>query len=392
MSIFTESISITENIFLQQYWQKKALFLPSSINALRGIVSADDLMDIACEEESEARIITGFGMDGPWRCKQGPFVEDDFRAMGERNWTLLVQSVDQWIEEVNAIMDQFLFLPKWRLEDIMASLAPIGGGVGPHFDYYDVFLLQISGSREWQLGQMCSDASTLQENAQVKLLDQFVTEQRFEAHAGDMLYIPAGVAHWGSATTNDCITLSVGFRAPSQKEILLAAFENLIEDTARLDNESQRYQDKVCSTGEGSIDKNAYRINAVVETQLNDLVKKITPQKIQQAINTSFGQLVTEPRYLPPLEETETADVESLSVEAINQLISAKGLELQQPVYSRFAFSSQLLFVNGASFSVSEQFAKEVCDSLLVTPISEAEKAVLLSLLESGDIALDIAG
>ncbi len=374
---------------MQQYWQKKAVFLPATINSLSGIVGADDLMAIACEEDSEARIITGFGMDGPWACKQGPFNEEVFQSMGGSNWTLLVQGVDQWIEDVNAIMDSFSFLPKWRLEDIMASFAPIGGGVGPHFDYYDVFLLQVSGTREWQLGQMCNDASKLQSNSQVKLLDEFITEQSMEARPGDMLYIPAGVAHWGTALTDDCITLSVGFRAPSQKEILLATLENLIDDIAQSDDENRRYQDKVTVFGNSSIDENSFRINTIVEAQLSALVQKFTPQIIQQAVNKSFGQLVTEPRYLPPLEEGEQTSLDLLTLDNINQLINDSGLELLQPVYSRFAFSDQSLFVNGASFKVGEQFAREICDSLLLTSISESERLVLISLLESGDIELE---
>ncbi len=390
VSIFSESTGLTEAIFLRQYWQKKALLLRASLNDLMGVVDASDLMAIACEEDGEARIIKGFGMNSQWSCEQGPFSEEYLQSMPEKNWTLLVQGVDQWIEEVNAVMGMFSFLPKWRLEDIMASFAPIGGGVGPHFDYYDVFLLQVSGTREWKLGQMCNDASTLQANAQVKLLDEFVTEQTMTVNPGDVLYIPAGVAHWGTAVTDDCITLSVGFRAPSQKELLLATLENLIDDIAQLGDENQRYRDKVDGSENSSIDENSFRINTVVETQLSALVQTLTPQKIQGAINKSFGQLVTEPRYLPPIEEGEEADQDELTLEGINQLINENGLALLQPVYSRFAFSDKSLFVNGVAFSVGELFAKEICDGLLLTPVSEVEKDVLITLLESGDIELAV--
>ncbi|MBK8289148.1 MAG: hypothetical protein IPK95_11375 [Cellvibrionales bacterium] len=146
-----------------------------------------------------------------WQCEQGPFKAKRFKTLPPSHWTLLVQSVDQWIPEIQALLAQFDFLPRWRLDDIMISYATDGGGVGPHFDYYDVFLLQASGKRRWQVGQRCDENSALRDNDKIKLLKDFHTEADYTLATGDMLYLPAGVAHWGTAVGDDCITISIGF-------------------------------------------------------------------------------------------------------------------------------------------------------------------------------------
>ncbi len=385
MSIF---VDCTREEFLKNYWQQQPLLMQAFITDLIGIVDSGDLAGIACEAESESRIISGFGLNKKWTCQQGPFTNEQLLEMPDKNWTLLVQRVDQWIEEVHAILERFSFLPKWRLEDIMASYAPVGGGVGPHFDYYDVFLLQVAGTREWKLGQKCDDETPLQDNSQVKLLQKFSLTQTLTAAPGDMLYVPAGVAHWGTAKSEECITLSVGFRAPSQKEILLSTLENLIDEFSEKAKDNLRYQDSIVDVDNVSIDVNSFRINAEVEKNLLDFAREITPDKIKQAMNKSFGQLVTEPRYLPFLDD-DRCDSKELSLEDINAYIERNnGFELLHPAYCRFAFSSDELFVNGVAFDVRESFSEELCNGLLITAINEQERNVLITLLASGDIEL----
>ncbi|MFT7491320.1 MAG: 50S ribosomal protein L16 3-hydroxylase [Pseudohongiellaceae bacterium] len=386
MSIF---VDCTRENFLKNYWQQQPLLLRASIIDLVGVVDSGDLAGIACEPDSETRIISGFGLNNNWSCEQGPFTEQQLSAMPNKNWTLLVQGLDQWIEEVHAILERFSFLPKWRLEDVMASFAPVGGGVGPHFDYYDVFLLQVSGTREWQLGQVCDDATRLQENSPVKLLKEFERVQTLIATPGDMLYVPAGVGHWGTAVTDECITLSVGFRAPSQQELLFATLETLIEEFAETGSNNLRYRDCATSIEKDSVDASPYKIHVDVEHQLLMMTRQLTPEAIRQAINKSFGSLVTEPRHLPPLDDDHTTDSNELTLAAINCYIdSNSGFELVHPHHSRFAFSEQALFVNGVAFNVRESFAKELCSGLLETPINAGEREVLLTLLATADIEL----
>jgi len=366
----------TQQEFIRTVWQQKALFIEAAVADLNGMIDGDTLADLACEPEVESRIIFGHGIDDGWSCQHGPFDEASFAQLPDKNWTLLVQGLDQWSEELNSVLDRFHFLPRWRLEDIMASYAPLGGGVGPHFDYYDVFLLQISGEREWQLGERCDENTPLQNNEQVKLLEQFTVQQQYAAKAGDVLYIPAGLAHWGTAASDDCITLSVGFRAPSQREILLTALNNLADGFS----EQQRYQDTV-----NSIDHHPSKINQAVHQQLSQYLHALTPELLQESINQAFGQLVTEPRYTAVEEDNDERDYVKI---IIQQLKQDQYIELQHPIHSRLAFSDQQLFVNGEAYTVSEAFAKGVCSGKLEGELSDHEIVFLIELLERGDVEL----
>lgn len=373
------SSSLTEKDqqeFIRTIWQQKALFIEAAVSDLNDVVDGDTLMGLACEPEVESRIINGHSIDGEWHCQQGPFDEASFDQLPDNNWTLLVQGLDQWSEELNSILDRFHFLPRWRLEDIMASYAPAGGGVGPHFDYYDVFLLQISGERKWQLGGLCDENTSLQNNEQVKLLEQFATQQEYTAKVGDVLYIPAGMAHWGTATSDDCITLSVGFRAPSQREILLTALNNLADNFS----EQLRYQDNA-----SSIDVHPAKINQAVHQQLSQYLHALTPDLLQESINQAFGQLVTEPRYTAVEENDDQQDYVKI---IIQQLKKDKHVELQHPIHSRLAFSDKQLFVNGEAYIVSEAFAKGICEGRVSSEISDTELVYLIELLERGDVEL----
>jgi 50S ribosomal protein L16 3-hydroxylase len=177
------------------------------------VIDGDTLAGLALEEEVESRLISGAGR-GPWELRHGPFEEEMFSSLPDNDWTLLVQSVDHYLAEVSLLLDSFSFLPAWRLEDIMISYAAKGGSVGPHFDQYDVFLVQASGSRRWQIGQWCDGSTLLLPHDSLKLLADFQVQEEFVLDAGDVLYLPPGLAHWGIADSDDCITWSVGLRSP----------------------------------------------------------------------------------------------------------------------------------------------------------------------------------
>jgi 50S ribosomal protein L16 3-hydroxylase len=386
MALFTKLLCSEKDqqSFIRTIWQQQPLFIKGALKELGGdllnVVDGATLADLAFEAEVESRIISGQGIDGDWTCEHGPLKEDNFTQLPDKNWTLLVQGVDQWSEDLSGILDLFNFLPRWRLEDIMASYAPIGGGVGPHFDYYDVFLLQISGTRQWQLGQHCNDDTPLQDNDHVKLLSEFEVKDTYNAKPGDILYIPAGVAHWGTALSDDCITLSVGFRAPSQRELLVATLGSFFEEMADSFSEQQRYQDTA-----DSIDEHPAKINQAVHQQLTQYLSALTPEMLQQSINQAFGQLVTEPRYTAIEEDDDKQDYVKI---ILQQLKEEKKIELQHPIHSRFAFSEAQLFVNGEAFTVSEDFAKGVCEGRVNDGISDNELVYLVELLERGDVEL----
>lgn len=370
MSLFNQ---ISQDDFIQNYWQQEPLVFSEAVSEYNNIVDGDELAGLACAEGVEARIIHGYDIDGDWACQDGPFSQETFASLDQCNWTLLVQGVDQWDDEIKSILDQFTFLPKWRLEDIMASYAPVGGGVGPHFDFYDVFLIQISGSREWQIGQHCDNTTVIQDNNQVKLLSNFVSKQTHTLHAGDMIYIPAGIAHWGTSLSDDCITFSVGFRAPSEKEIIVEALEGLIQYFEVAGENSEHYRDT--ST---SIDQHPHKINDDVQQQLTSSLAHLTPELLTQSINQAFGKLVTDPRYSPYDDDEEQHWSEAQLLDLFN---TESTLAIQHSSNSRFAFSETQLFVNGEAFNVSPKFSQAICDKQLVKPESQAQTKILLSLL-----------
>lgn len=214
--------------FLSEYWQKKPLLMRQVASGLAH-PDANTLAGLALEDEVESRLISGHDR-GPWNLQHGPFQERDFDLMPKENWTLLVQSVDCFLTEVSLLLDHFDFLPAWRLEDIMISYAAKGGSVGPHYDRYDVFLIQAQGKRRWKLGGQCDAHTPLQPNDQLKLLEHMDVVDEQVLAPGDVLYLPPGVAHWGIAEDSDCITWSVGFRAPSPVDVLARLADQAAEE------------------------------------------------------------------------------------------------------------------------------------------------------------------
>jgi 50S ribosomal protein L16 3-hydroxylase len=215
---------ISAETFLKEYWHKKPLLIRGAMPKFKGFLTPNELAGLACEEDVQSRLISY--VKKQWKLEQGPFAEKRFAKLPERDWTLLVQSVNHHLQEANDVLQQFDFIPYARLDDLMVSYAPDGGGVGPHFDSYDVFLLQGCGQRLWRISEQ--EDLSLVEGAPLRILQSFKTEQVFTLSAGDMLYLPPHVAHWGIAI-GDCMTYSIGFRAPSAQE-LAGEFLNYLQE------------------------------------------------------------------------------------------------------------------------------------------------------------------
>ena len=377
MSIFDQ---LDQQDFINNFWQQKAVLFTQVFSNIINLVDGNELAGLACEEGVEARIIKGDKIDADWTCHHGPFKADDFKVLGDRDWTLLVQGVDQWDDEISNILKQFMFLPSWRLEDIMASYAPTGGSVGPHFDYYDVFLIQISGSREWQTGQLCDNTTALQNNSEVKLLTSFDNQQTYTVNAGDMIYIPAGIAHWGKSLSDDCVTFSVGFRAPSEKEIIVETLESMIHHFENTEETNIRFKDSPAS-----IDHHPNKLNKAALKQLTPVLDKITPELLTQSINSAFGKLVTDPRYSPFDDEEQKAWTE----DDLTQLFSQNSeISIAHSTNSRFAFSETHLFVNGEVYDSNESFSQAICDKKISKPISKQQTDILKALLNQQYITI----
>jgi 50S ribosomal protein L16 3-hydroxylase len=210
--------------FLKQYWQKKPLLIRQAFPDYHSPLSAEEFAGLACEEGVESRLIQEKGGDKPWQLRHGPFVESDFTSLPETHWTLLVQSVDHHIPELACLLDEFDFIPTWRVDDLMVSFAQAQGSVGAHLDNYDVFLLQVQGKRHWHINDSDYSDDDFMPNSDLKILKEFEPKQDWVLEPGDMLYLPPGVAHHGIAL-DDCLTFSIGFRAPTRKELLIAYTE-----------------------------------------------------------------------------------------------------------------------------------------------------------------------
>ena len=204
--------------FMKTYWQKKPLLIRQAIPDFKSPVSVAALKKMSKQDEVESRLIQR--EKAQWQMDCGPFSR--LPKASTPDWTLLVQSVDIHNDAACALMNQFRFVPDARLDDLMISLATVGGGVGPHFDSYDVFLLQAHGRRRWQFGQQ-SDLS-LVEGLPLKILSDFVPEQEFVLEPGDMLYLPPQAAHDGVAL-DECMTISIGFRAPDEAALARGMLE-----------------------------------------------------------------------------------------------------------------------------------------------------------------------
>ncbi|TRO40885.1 cupin domain-containing protein [Pseudomonas sp. ALS1131] len=275
---------LTAREFLRDYWQKKPLLVRQAIPDFESPISPDELAGLALEEEVESRLVIEHG-ERPWELQRGPFNEDTFQDLPERDWTLLVQAVDQFVPEVADLLEDFKFLPKWRIDDLMISFAAPGGGVGPHFDNYDVFLLQAHGHRRWQIGQMCDADSPLLPHADLKILAQFEPTDEWVLAPGDMLYLPPCLAHCGTAE-DDCMTYSVGFRAPSAAEVLT----HFTDFLGQFLPDEERYSDADIQPSEdpNQIQRDALeRLKALLNEHMSD----------ERLLMTWFGQFMTEPKY-----------------------------------------------------------------------------------------------
>jgi 50S ribosomal protein L16 3-hydroxylase len=210
---------LTVNEFLRDYWQKKPLLIRQAFPSFGGLLDPQRLIALACTEDVQARLVTQ--QRGKFELQQEPFEPEDFARLGtakgdKAKWTVLVQGVNHYLPEAAALLKHFSFIPHARLDDLMVSFAPKGGGVGPHFDSYDVFLLQGSGHRRWQVSAQ-ADRSLIK-GAPLRILSDFRVEQEWVLEAGDMLYLPPHYAHNGIAE-DDCMTYSIGFRTPAYQEL-----------------------------------------------------------------------------------------------------------------------------------------------------------------------------
>ncbi|WP_284620446.1 JmjC domain-containing protein [Aquabacterium humicola] len=223
--------------FMRRHWQKKPLLVRQAWGHVQPPLARADLFALAGRDDVESRLVVREG--SRWRMKRGPFTRRALPALSRRDWTLLVQGLDLHDDGARSMLDRFRFVPEARLDDLMVSFATAGGGVGPHFDSYDVFLLQVQGRRRWRIGPL-TDRS-LVEGLPVKILSRFEPTEDWVLEPGDMLYLPPLWGHDGIAE-DECMTCSVGFRVPS-RDVLAAELLQQLADELEPDDDDPLYRD-----------------------------------------------------------------------------------------------------------------------------------------------------
>ncbi|SIN67860.1 50S ribosomal protein L16 3-hydroxylase [Parasphingorhabdus marina DSM 22363] len=341
--------------FVQDHWQKKPLMIPNPWEAWRNPLSADELAGLACEEEVESRLVTSGaeGRETGWALEHGPIPEQRFSTLGESDWTLLVQAVDQYVPEVAALIEPFRFIPDWRIDDIMVSYAADGGGVGPHFDQYDVFLIQGAGQRRWQIGQACDEETLLLPHDDLRLLAEFEPQEEWICGPGDILYLPPGIAHNGTAVGDDCLTYSIGFRAPSTSELIGYWSDDMLADLVK----DARFADP-----DLMLQENPGEIRAEALDRMHEMIRSRFDDR--DAFRRWFGQYGSIPKYA---EHVDAPNTEQSETDIAARLDA--GSRLFRNPSSRFLFvrkgdNSLTLFANGHSHDCSgarARFAEQLC-------------------------------
>ena len=295
---------ITPAEFMSKYWQKKPLLIRGAIAGFKPFLSRDELFAMAEQEDVESRLIvetisktTSKSNKKPsakWAMTNGPIYPDALPALKNPNWTLLVQGVDLHNQAAYELKNQFRFAPDARLDDLMISFATDGGGVGPHFDSYDVFLLQAEGKRRWKIGKQKD--LTLQKDVPLKILADFTPEQEFVLEAGDMLYLPPMYAHEGVAI-GECMTYSIGFRAPAELELAREMLQRLADDTLAVE-EAEDEEKAVEEVLYKDPKQTAVETPAQIPAALLDFAKQAVEKALSDpdALARNLGEYLTEPK------------------------------------------------------------------------------------------------
>ncbi len=337
--------------FLQEYWQKKPVWLKGVYAADFSAISPDELAGLSLEEEIDARIVIHDPKKNSWTVEHGPFADDRFSTLKKENWTLLVQGVDHWEPQVAALRDAYAFIPQWRFDDVMVSYAVKGGGVGPHLDQYDVFLIQGLGRRRWLVGDKDQAVDIEQDVTALKQIKPYAASMDVIVEPGDVLYIPPNTPHWGIAM-EECLTYSVGFRAPSATDILSRYTEYLIDSC--IDGPRFADPDWRGSADLGEIPRNALdKMTLLLQQSLSDTL----------ATQMAFAQLVTQTRY--PLEREGRSRISEAKLK--EQL--AKGKTLSRVADARCAWfcghdGKVYLFANGSlvNETIGSELARFLCN------------------------------
>lgn len=339
--------SISIETFLRSYWQKKPLLIRQAVPNMQPLLTREALFDLATQEDVESRLINQAG--NRWTMEHGPMTK--LPATHKKQWTLLVQGVDLHDDLAAELLHQFRFIPDSRLDDLMISYASDQGGVGAHFDSYDVFLLQAHGQRRWRIGRQ-KDLS-LKAGMPLKILANFTPEEEFLLEPGDMLYLPPHYAHEGVAL-GECMTYSVGFRAPSWQELgqtLLQYKEDTLELSGRYTDRGLKPTKHPAQIGDDFFEKVSAELQRV--------------RFSKDDIHICLGEYLSSPKVSVMFD----TPVRAASATQFSVRLNKKGIKLHRK--TRMLYRGRYVFINGESFLVAGKdlaCLKVLADQRLLKP------------------------
>jgi 50S ribosomal protein L16 3-hydroxylase len=324
----TQIANLTTEQFMTEHWHVKPFLFRQAFPNFEPLCDLDTIAEMASDEDIESRLIQ-YGKNG-WTLEQGPF--DELPPMKKKAWTVLIQGIDHHLPEAYDLLQLFRFIPDARLDDVMLSLASDGGGVGPHYDSYDVFLLQMHGKRRWKIGPLLN--KELEEGVPLKILKEFEPTEEFVLEPGDMLYLPPNYGHDGIAE-GTCSTLSIGFRAPTQAEVL----SGILRDMADQIEQDPGMIQKLFSDPARGLQKNPAEIP---DDMLNfgfNLIQQFSAQSPQ--IQRSMGILLTEPKpHVYFVNNTDDQDIPE-----IISVLGVRGIALSMK--TKMLFKDEVFYING---------------------------------------------
>ena len=324
----TQIANLTTEQFMTEHWHVKPFLFRQAFPNFEPLCDLDTIAEMASDEDIESRLIQ-YGKNG-WTLEQGPF--DELPPMKKKAWTVLIQGIDHHLPEAYDLLQLFRFIPDARLDDVMLSLASDGGGVGPHYDSYDVFLLQMHGKRRWKIGPLLN--KELEEGVPLKILKEFEPTEEFVLEPGDMLYLPPNYGHDGIAE-GTCSTLSIGFRAPTQAEVL----SGILRDMADQIEQDPGMTQKLFSDPTRGLQKNPAEIP---DDMLNfgfNLIQQFSAQSPQ--IQRSMGILLTEPKpHVYFVNNTDDQDIPE-----IISVLGVRGIALSMK--TKMLFKDEVFYING---------------------------------------------
>jgi 50S ribosomal protein L16 3-hydroxylase len=332
---------LTPEQFLNEYWQKKPLLIKGAFKDFIDPIDANELAGLAMESEIESRIIAN--KNNQWQVEQGPF--ESFDKFGETDWTLLVQAVNNWSRDTQALLTAVDFIPQWRIDDVMVSFSTPNGGVGAHLDQYDVFIIQGEGKRRWRVGAPDSSLKQLLPHPDLKQVSDFVPVIDEITQAGDLLYIPPNHPHNGVSIENS-INFSIGFQAPNNQELWSGFADKLIDE----DLGEQRFPDKerTLTTQPQLLEQaDIEKIKCFMQNQLED----------DSLFSLFIGKYLTQNHHaleiLMPVSPITSEQLNDILAEVENTLVPVSGIK--SLIIESKPQEASFLYINGESFLIDKE-------------------------------------